>query len=141
MTADFRPARQLEFVNGFTPLEQAALEAILAESTVVRASVELQLRRAKIVSRENTGGGFFVDLEVDPDVERLPSETHALGLIVWIGIDGLELGLGAILHHKDGRVSLLEAYGVGPESTSLIDFARVRFAVIQEPGPLPEKGA
>jgi len=99
------------------------------------------LLRAKVLSRENTGGGFFVDLEVTPDVEWIDPKTAPLGQNVWIGVTGLEYGLGAILHCKEGRISLLEGYAVGAEDTSSIDFSHVQFAIIKEPGPLPSNGS
>ena len=56
---------------------------------------------------------------------------------VWISIDGLEYGLGMILHVKDCRANLLEGYAVGAEDTSAINFETVRFAIASEPGRLP----
>lgn len=124
-------------MNSFTSLEKAALGAILAEVPEARAAVEHQLLHAKVVARENTGGGFFSDLEVDPGVQRLEAKIAPLGDNVWVGVDGLEHGLGVILHVKNGYVSLLEGYAVGPEDTASIDFAQGSFAIIKEPGPLP----
>jgi hypothetical protein len=124
----------------FTPLEHAALVAILAEGPKDRAVIERQLLHSNVVSRQNTGGGFFADLKVDLAAGAIEKKTAALGENVWIGIDGLELGLGMILHFKDGRASLLEGYAVGPEDTSAVDFAHARYAVLPEPGPLPVNG-
>lgn len=64
-----------------------------------------------------------------------------LGLNVYIGVYGLQYGLGMILHLKDGYANLLEGYSVGGEDTSAIDFAQVRFALIAEPGQLPTNGS
>jgi len=125
----------------FTPLEHAALVAILAEGPKDRAVIEHQLLHSNVVSRQNTGGGFFADLKVDPSAGAIEKKTAALGENVWIGIDGLELGLGMILHFEDGRASLLEGYAVGPEDTSSVDFAHARYAVLSEPGPLPVNGS
>lgn len=128
-------------MDSFTPLERTALEAIFAEAGQRGSMLERQLLSAKVVSRENTGGGFFAELWVDPDAEPSDLKTSSLGQNVWLGIDGLNHGLGAILHYTNGRANLLEGYAVGPEDTSPIDFARVRFAIIQEPGPLPSSGS
>lgn len=125
----------------FTPLEYAALAAILAERPEYRATIEHQLLHSNVVSRQNTGGGFFTDLKVDPVAAAIEEKTAPLGDNVWIGIDGLELGLGMILHFKDGRASLLEGYAVGPEDTSTMDFAHARYAILSEPGPLPVYGS
>ena len=52
-------------MTSFTQLEKTALDAILAELSEGCAAVEHQLLHTKVVARENTGGGFFSDLEVD----------------------------------------------------------------------------
>jgi hypothetical protein len=127
-------------MTSFTALEKTALEAILAELSEGRAAVQHQLLHTKVVARENTGGGFFSDLEVDPGVHGLSTKTASLGDKIWIGVDGLEYGLGAILHFKNGRANLLEGYAIGPEDTASIDFAQVPFAIINEPGPFPCEG-
>lgn len=125
----------------FTPLEQTALVAILDESVEQRAVVEQQLTCSSVVSRDNTGGGFFAELEVNASANRLDRGVKPLGLNVYIGVSGLQYGLSMILHAKDGYANLLEGYSVGGEDTSEIDFAQVRFALIKEPGPLPTNGS
>jgi hypothetical protein len=122
----------------FTPLERTAIDAILAEIEN-RATIEQQLYQAAVRSRENTGGGFFTEIAVSPDVESLEQKTLPLGQDVWISIDGLEYGLGMILHLKGGWVSVLEGYAVGSEDTSFIDFEQVRFATTEKPGPFRER--
>lgn len=128
-------------MEDFTTLERTALDAILDEIVEGRATVEAQLHHAKIASRENTGGGFFATIEVAAEAERLDTRTTSLGQNVWLGVAGLEYGLGALLHCKDGRVSLLEGYAVSAENTSLIDFTIVPFVLLQEPGPLRANGS
>jgi hypothetical protein len=129
-------------MNTLTRLERAVLNAIVCETPEFRAFLERQIFSAKVQSRENTGGGFFVDLEVPlVDVEGVFGEKGPFGKNVYIGIEGLEYGLGAILFVKDGRISLLEGYAVGAENTSSIDFTDVEFAIIEEPGPLPLNGS
>lgn len=127
----------ISVMSAFTPLEQAALAAILDEMVEHRSTVEQQLLHAIVLSRENTGGGFFTNLEMGSGTESLDRKVAPLGQKVWMCVDGLDYGLGMILHLKDGRASLLEGYAVGSEDTSAIDFAHVRFAIAGEPGPLP----
>ena len=72
-------------MDSFTPLERTALDAILNEMADGRATVEAQLLHAKILLRENTGGGFFVTLGGDDQVERLEKRRAPLGQNVWLG--------------------------------------------------------
>lgn len=125
----------------FTPLEQTAMTAIVEETIQGCAIIERQLACAHVISRENTGGGFLTELNASGSSDRVDEKTQPLGLAVYVGIEGLEYGLGMILHFKDGNANLLEGYSVGGEDTSAIDFANVRYALIREPGPLPLIGS
>ena len=135
--ADVTQLRQVIAMDSFALLERSALNAILDETGEDRTIVATQLLHAKVISRENTGGGFFVNIEGSPDAAPLDPRTAPLGQNVYVGVAGLEYGLGAILHCKEGRINLLEGYSVGGEDTSSIDFLHVPFALIAEPGPLP----
>ena len=124
-----------------TPLEQAALDAILNEAGTDRVLIENQLADISVRCRENTGSGFYTDLEVaSADKPPIPKGS-SFGKSVWISVDGLEYGLGMILHTKDGQISLLEGYAVGPEDTSAIDFKQVRYALAEEPRRLAGNGS
>lgn len=124
----------------FTLLEQTAMIAIVDETIQQCAIIKRQLARAYVRSRENTGGGFLTELNASASPDRVDEKTNPLGLAVYVGIEGLEYGLGMILHFKEGYANLLEGYSVGGEDTSTIDFANVRYALIREPGPLPPIG-
>ena len=124
-------------MTAFTPLEQTAIKAIVGEAMKQRSVVEQQLTCCKVLSRENTGRGFFTELDVTLGLDRLDEKANSLGLDVYIGVNGLEYGLGMLLHAKNRYVHLLEGYSIGGENTLAIDFAYVRFALIGEPGPLP----
>jgi hypothetical protein len=50
-------------------------------------------------------------------------------------------GLGMILHLWQDKVPLLEGYAVTAENTFPIDFEKVSFAFVGEPGPLPANGS
>lgn len=128
-------------MSAFTSLEQTALAAVLDEMIEERGIVQEQLLHAIVLSRENTGGGFFTEIEIGHSACELDRQSGPLGYNVFIGVDGLEFGLGMILHLKEGRASLLEGYAVAPENTLAIDFAHVRFELIGGPGPLPLKGS
>lgn len=119
---------------GLTTLERVALCAILAESAWLEGELD-RLVNAEVLKRENLGGGFFTTLAVP---HPRPGESLHLGENVYMRVDGLEAGLGMILHLYDGRMPLLEGYAVGIEDTSQIDFERVGFALADgPPGPSP----
>jgi hypothetical protein len=120
-------------MSELTPLERAALEAILEEQADYRAVLAKQLAGASALSRKNTGGGFFTDLAIASNVNASGEAFAAFGENVWISVDGLEFGLGMILHTRNGRASFLEGYAVAPEDTSNIDFESVSFALSPAP--------
>jgi hypothetical protein len=74
-----------------------------------RGAIERQLLNSNGVSRENTGGRLFADLDVAPSANAVHKKTAAFGDNVWIGTDRMKLSLGMILHFEDGRASLLKA--------------------------------
>ena len=118
---------------GLTPLERAALQATFAEAGRLAEGLD-RLLDAEVLSRENTGGGFFTTLAVPLPARR---ESLHLGEHVWVAVEGLDYGLGIILHLYDARLPLLEGYAVAPENTSPVNFEDVRFALVSEPGSMP----
>lgn len=128
-------------MHELTPLERAAIEAILVENRDHRVLIEERLRDLTVLSRENTGGGFFTEFrpneEAKAGVDRI---VGVFGQAVWMSIDGLDYGLGMILHLKDENPSLLEGYAIGAEDTRPIEFEHVRFAIAEEPSPLSATG-
>lgn len=123
-----------------SPLERTALDGILSELGDGRAAIEEQVLHASVLSRENTGGGFFTELQLRGEI---PASFHGehLGRDIWISVEGMSYGLGMILHLRREKVPLLEGYAVAPENTTPIDFEHVRFALASEPGPLPTDGS
>jgi hypothetical protein len=51
--------------SDFTPLERAVLRAICEAHPVDRAALEGQLSTAIVLSRENTGAGFYARLAIE----------------------------------------------------------------------------
>ncbi|MEA1013638.1 hypothetical protein [Sphingosinicella sp. LY1275] len=116
----------------FTDMETAALRAIFAETPAVSSGLQRQLDRAKVMKRENTGGGFFTDIAVPEDAPRVEC-PKVLGYATHARIEGLEHGLGFVLSMEDGRLHLLEGYGWGPESTASLDLNNLSFEIYHEP--------
>jgi hypothetical protein len=124
-------------MNQLTALERAALNAILDELGDSGAEIKDQVQKALVISRENTGGGFFTELAFQGEVPAHLRNCH-LGENVWIAVEGMSYGLGMILHLD--KLPLLEGYAVAPENTLPINFERAIFASVAEPGPLPANG-
>ncbi|WP_447765003.1 hypothetical protein [Sphingopyxis panaciterrae] len=122
-------------MTGITSLELAALGAVRTESAEWADIVDQVLLGGSVLSRINTGGGFFTELKAGAGGNGQALEDRSSHNDAWINVEGLDHGLGIVLHLKDGMV-LLEGYAVGPEDTSKVDFEHGRFMVAGQPGPL-----
>jgi hypothetical protein len=111
----------------FTILESSVLRAICEKESVERdrTALEGQLSAAVLVSRKNTGAGFYTSFTVDRG-STVPVGGERLRNGPAMRIDGLRHGMGFILWLKDGYAELLEGYSY-EESTSEIDFERAGF--------------
>ncbi|AMU96482.1 MAG: hypothetical protein KAF42_06085 [Sphingopyxis terrae] len=118
---------------GLTQLERTALQAIFAEAGNLARGLD-RLLDAEVLSRENTGGGFFTTLAAPIAPRR---ESLHLGEHVWVAVEGLDFGLGIILHLHEQRLPFIEGYAVALEDTLQVNFAEVRFAMVSEPGAMP----
>jgi hypothetical protein len=109
----------LSIGSDFTPLERAVLAAICEMYSKDRAALEAQLSTATLLSRENTGAGFFTHFEV-----HRASCTAIGGNRLRDGpeakIDGLENGMGFILWLKEGYANCLEGYSYAGSTTGII---------------------
>ena len=59
-----------------TPLESAVLKHLLAGDDPVLAAIREQLDSAIILSREETGVGFYLNFHLPPDTKRLDELFH-----------------------------------------------------------------
>ena len=114
----------------FTPLEQTVLRVICEMHAVDRDALEAQLSSATVLSRENTGAGFFTRIDVGRSTllliggERRRDGPEAR-------IDGLEHGMGFILWLKEGYLDCLEGYSYA-DSTIGIDFEKIDFEILPQ---------
>jgi hypothetical protein len=103
----------------FSALERAVLAAICAMHSADRAALEAQLSTAPLLSRENTGAGFYTRFAV----ERT-SRTAITGARSRAGpqsnVDGLQHGMGFILWLESGFAHCLEGYSYGESTTGII---------------------
>jgi hypothetical protein len=113
----------------FTPLERAVLTAICDMYSSDRAALEAQLLTATLLSRENTGAGFYTRFAVERDSSvALTGERTRPGPET--KIDGLHQGMGFILWLKEGYADCLEGYSYS-ESTTSISLEAVGFEILQ----------
>jgi|SRR5438105_10875437 len=103
----------------FSALERAVLGAICDMYSEDRAALEAQLSTATLVSRENTGAGFYTRFAVDR------ASSIAIGGMRLrdgpaIRIDGLEQGMGFILWLKEGYADCLEGYSYAESTTRIV---------------------
>ena len=112
----------------FTTLERAVLAWICDAYSDDRATLEAQLSIATLLSRENTGAGFYTRFAVDR-----ASSIAIGGMRLRHGpatkIVRLEQGMGFILWLKDGYADCLEGYSYS-ESTTGIVFESAGFEIL-----------
>ena len=115
--------------SDFTPLERAVLRAICEAHPVDRVALEGQLSTAVVLSRENTGAGFYTRLAIERS-SGTPLGGERLRRGPAVRIDGLTHGMGFILWLKDGYADCLEGYCY-EESTTRIALERAGFEILQ----------
>ena len=117
---------------GLTDLEVAALRSIFSETPELADGLERQLAVAVVTKRENSGVGFFTDLAIPEEAPRVASAS-VLGYETHAHVKGIEHFLGFVLFVRDGRMSLLEGYSFGDDSTTGLDLAALDFEVFKMP--------
>ena len=120
----WRPLRQHRRMDELTPLERAVMDVIGRQQPANAVALGMQLTGTRVVSRENTGAGFFTTFAVTSGV---PIEGMKVPLgDVGATVHGLTNGMGFLLWLKDGWLHQLEGYSY-EEDTSDLDFDRVEF--------------
>jgi hypothetical protein len=115
--------------SSFTALERAVLGAICDMYSSDRAALEAQLSTATLISRENTGAGFYTRFAVErASSAALTGERSRAGPET--KIDGLLHGMGFILWTKEGYADCLEGYSYA-ESTTGIMLEGVGFEIVR----------
>jgi hypothetical protein len=104
------------------------LRAIFSETPERQSRLEQQFSGAVVLSRENSGAGFFTAIFVPHDIPPV-SGPNVLGYETSAQVAGLNYGMGFVLFVEDGRLHLLEEYSYEPESTSEIQIETVQFSI------------
>ncbi len=119
-------------ISNFNSLESAALDRIADEYPDHKTDLIRAFGSCCVVKRQNTGKGFYTDLEVNGQI-KLPDGIRRTFGDAWLSIDGMKVGICCLLHFKEGAPATLEGYSPAGEDTSNIDFNVIGFSV--ENGP------
>jgi len=103
----------------FTALERAVLAAICDMNSGDRAALEAQLSTATLLSRENTGAGFYARFVVDRALSTAIGDMRSRNGQE-AKIDGLEHGMGFILWLEEGYADCLEGYSYAESTTGIV---------------------
>ena len=113
----------------FTDVETKALSLMVEACREQEPALEIQIAKAKVSARENTGVGFFTKLKIDGPVPPLHQSStdvaHAFAEVA-----GLEHGMGIILFHQDGIIDEIEFWTVTPARTHQLDPYNLDFEII-----------
>jgi hypothetical protein len=109
-------------------LEKAVLEQMLQQAPDnVFPLLKEQLDAVSVISRENTGAGFYVRFEIK--AVSKPIEAKVIDGVS-ADIEGFDQPMLFLLFLKDGVVRTLEGAAID-DSTVDVDFSEVRFVIKQ----------
>lgn len=97
-------------MEGLNNFETAVLAKLLAGDHPVLAALRSQVERARLVSRDYTGAGFYCTFAVPADVPPLSQHLDFQFGDVNAKINGLEHGAGFVVFVRGGRLDTLEGY-------------------------------
>lgn len=97
-------------MSDLTKLEKEIMNMLLDGDDEVLKSLRRQFLNCKVTKREMTGVGFFLDFEINSDIdELLNGKSFELG-DVGAEIPGLNYGAGFLLFIRGGRISMFEGF-------------------------------
>jgi hypothetical protein len=97
-------------MNGLSHFESAVLAKLLSGDHPILAALRLQAERARLVSRDLDGSGFYCDFAVPSDVPPLPGNLNLSFGDVTAKVNGLKYGAGFVVFVRDGYLVTLEGY-------------------------------
>jgi hypothetical protein len=97
-------------MEGLNDFEHAVLAKLLAGDHPVLAALRSQAERARLVSRDYTGAGFYCSFEVPADVPTLSQHSDFEFGDVNATVNGLKHGAGFVIFVRGGRLDTLEGY-------------------------------
>ncbi|MFZ2159219.1 MAG: hypothetical protein WAV72_24295 [Bradyrhizobium sp.] len=113
-------------MTSLNELEKSVLQTLIQKVPANLAPLlKSQIDNASVVSRENTGAGFYTELDAG-DVSQPVDAKVIQG--VSAEIEGFEQPMLFLLFLRDGAIHTLEGAAI-TDSTVGIDFSEVRFRV------------
>ena len=110
-------------------LEKAVLDEIVRRAPDdLRGALKEQVEGAEVISRRNTGGGFFTTLK--PGKVLTPIRPSPVGDVL-AKIEGFAQPMTFLLFLKDGAIQTLEGAAF-TDSTAGVDFSSVRFTILPD---------
>ena len=97
-------------LDGYLPLEVAAITELLAGPDPILGELRLQFEASSAGQREWTGVGFWLAITTPPDTVPLPLEKDLYLSDVGAELEGVEHGVGFVLHVFDGLLGQLEGF-------------------------------
>ena len=113
-------------MSGLNGLETAVISAFCSRNPRISDGVARQIGALKVVSRENTGAGFFTYFEVGDRTSQIPGDSVTS---VFAKIEGLANPVAFVLFIRDGAMYMLEGASVD-EGTNTIDFCKIGFSIL-----------
>lgn len=120
-------------MSGFTVLERDVLDGFCVD----HPDLDLQLRRvlstAQVVSRENTGHGFYTDFETALDLPALESASNPLSRnhCCEISVGHEILIMDFLLWTENGRPTCLEGFQFATKDGRSLDLNRWDLATLR----------
>ena len=106
-------------------IERQVLRKLLDGEHPSLAALREQLAECAVRKREETGVGFFAELEVPTEAPRAPVKGGSIRFgDVTAELQGLEYGAGFVLFIEDGQMQMLEGYTVDepwPEDVRVVE--------------------
>lgn len=109
-------------------LERAVLLEICRRTLNEGSALEQQCRSATVLTRTNTGVGFYTSLKVEDPKIRLVNRVFP---DVFAAVDCLRNPMVFVLFAKNGVIHKLEGASID-DSTSSVDFSSVNFTILSD---------
>ncbi len=119
-------------MTAFTPLETAILQAACDRHPEHARVLRAQIATATINARENTGSGFYTDIEIDPGSPKFAPPKFLSDVLVTLA-GGVRLH--CLVFARFGHLAMIEAFTMN-EDTGAIDFRTAPFSP-----PIPDTTA